>query len=44
MLIDRGWRSVAGDAPDVSSARALGGDAVADRSEAFDPFAGVLGP
>jgi len=43
MLIERGWRSVAGDAPDVSSARALGGDAVADRTEPFDPFESVLG-
>jgi beta-lysine 5,6-aminomutase alpha subunit len=44
MLADRGWLAVAGDTPDQASARALGGDAVAERTESFDPFASLLGP
>ena len=43
LLADRGWRAVAGDATDVATARALGGDAVAERTEPFDPFEGMLG-
>ena len=38
MLADRGWRAIAGDAPDDGPARSLGGDAVAERTEPFDPF------
>ncbi len=44
MLADRGWRAIAGETQDMASARALGGDAVADRTESFDPFASMLGP
>ncbi len=41
-LADHGWRTVAGD---MHGGRALGGrDAVAERTEAFDALAGVLGP
>jgi hypothetical protein len=41
-LADRGWRSVAGDTP--GGGRALRGrDAVAERTEAFDPFEPSLG-
>ena len=43
MLADRGWRAIAGETPDMASARALGGDAVAERTETFDPFASMLG-
>jgi D-Lysine 5,6-aminomutase TIM-barrel domain of alpha subunit len=46
-LSDRGWRAVVGDQPRGSvrsgegrSYRAIGGDAVAERTEAFDPLAG----
>ena len=41
-LADLGWRAVVGDGPAGSGLRALGGDAVADRTEAFDPL-GALG-
>ena len=44
LLVERGWRSVAGDAADVGAARSLGGDAVAERTEPFDPFGSLLGP
>jgi hypothetical protein len=41
-LADEGWRTVAGDAP--GGGRALRGrDAVAERSESFDPFEPMLG-
>ena len=41
-LADGGWRTVAGDAP--GGGRALRGrDAVAERTEAFDPFEPLLG-
>ncbi len=40
---DGGWRTVAGDAP--GGGRALRGrDAVAERTESFDPFESLLGP
>jgi hypothetical protein len=45
-LSDRGWRAVVGDQPrgparsaEGRSYRAIGGDAVAERTEAFDPLA-----
>ena len=45
-LSDRGWRAVVGDQPrgpgrasEGRSARAIGGDAVAERTETFDPLA-----
>lgn len=45
-LAERGWSALLGDAPaegprggDASPVRSLGGDAVADRTEAFDPLA-----
>lgn len=41
-LADLGWRAVVGDGPAAGGLRALGGDAVADRTEAFDPL-GALG-
>jgi hypothetical protein len=37
-LGDEGWRSVIGDSLDGPSAARLGADAVAERSEAFDPL------
>jgi len=37
-LADVGWRAVLGDPPS-GAGRRLGGDAVAERTEAFDPFA-----
>jgi hypothetical protein len=38
-LADLGWRAVVGDSPaDGSRLRALGGDAVAERTELFDPL------
>jgi hypothetical protein len=41
-LADHGWRTVAGDEP--GGGRALRGrDAVAERTESFDPFAPLLG-
>jgi hypothetical protein len=39
-LADDGWRSVIGDGP--SEVSGLGADAVAERSDPFDPFAGEL--
>ena len=42
-LSDDGWRAIIGDGPtDVAGSR-LGADAVAERSEAFDPLAVELG-
>ncbi len=38
-LDDLGWRAVIGD--EGATVRAIGGDAVADRTEAFDPLAGL---
>lgn len=47
-LADLGWRAVVGDPPRRSdhgegavARRAIGGDAVAERTETFDPFAGL---
>jgi D-Lysine 5,6-aminomutase TIM-barrel domain of alpha subunit len=42
MIADRGWQAISGDAPEGGS-RAIGGDAVADRTETFDPFEALLG-
>jgi len=42
MLADRGWPAIVGEAPGGPSPRALGGDAVAERTEPFDPFAAIL--
>ena len=43
MLTDRGWRAVVGDSTGGAT-RSLGGDAVAERTEPFDPFAPLLEP
>jgi hypothetical protein len=43
MLADRGWRAIAGDAPEAGRLSAIGGDAVAERTETFDPFDELLG-
>ena len=43
-LADQGWRTVAGDRPGGGRGSGGGRDAVAERTEAFDPFEGVLGP
>jgi beta-lysine 5,6-aminomutase alpha subunit len=43
MLGDRGWRAVAGDGPGVVTSRALGREAVAERTESFDPLEVALG-
>lgn len=43
LLGEHGWLIIAGDAPEIASTRALGGDAVADRTETFDPFESALG-
>ncbi len=48
-LADLGWRAVVGEPPRAtgagggggSSRRAIGGEAVAERTEAFDPLAGI---
>ncbi|MGK2852236.1 MAG: hypothetical protein ACSLFN_15195, partial [Candidatus Limnocylindrales bacterium] len=49
LLADLGWRAVVGDGPPAGggtggsgSWRAMGGDAVAERTEPFDPL-GALG-
>lgn len=42
-LADRGWRTVAGDGVGAGRASARGDDAVAERTEAFDPFEPLLG-
>jgi hypothetical protein len=45
-LADRGWRALVGDPPRGETGRrgrALGGDAVAERTEAFDPLAALDG-
>jgi hypothetical protein len=41
-LGDRGWRSVLGDAPGGGERIRIGGDAVVERSESFDPLGPVL--
>ena len=42
-LGDQGWRTVAGDPPGATRA-ARARDAATERTEAFDPFASMLGP
>jgi len=42
-LGDQGWRTVAGDPPAVGRA-SRARDAATERTEAFDPFAAMLGP
>ncbi len=41
LLADRGWEAIAGVVPADGRPRVLGGDAVAPRSEPFDPFAAL---
>jgi hypothetical protein len=43
-LANRGWRSVAGDGVGAGRASARGNDAVAERTEVFDPLESLLGP
>jgi hypothetical protein len=38
-LEDRGWRSVLGEAPGGGERLRIGGDAVVERTESFDPLA-----
>ncbi len=38
-LADRGWRAIVQDLADPHAVTGLGGDAVAERTEAFDPLA-----
>lgn len=42
-LSERGWSALSGDPAGVVRSGPLGGDAVAERTEAFDPFAATLG-
>jgi len=37
-LAERGWRAIVHDVPDPRAVTGLGGDAVAERTEAFDPL------
>jgi hypothetical protein len=41
-LADDGWRAVIGDTPGPGANVRLGADAVAERSDAFDPLAREL--
>jgi hypothetical protein len=43
-LGDHGWRTVAGDPPHGVRARPSAREAVAERTEPFDPFESALGP
>jgi hypothetical protein len=43
-LAEHGWRTVAGDPPGGTRARAAVREVVTERTEAFDPFASSLGP
>ena len=43
-LADEGWRAVIGDGPAEAADRHLGADAVAERSDPFDPLGAELGP
>ncbi|HYH92025.1 MAG TPA: lysine 5,6-aminomutase subunit alpha [Candidatus Saccharimonadales bacterium] len=40
-LTDRGWRGLVGEGPSRGRRPALGGDAVAERTESFDPLAAL---
>ena len=42
-LSDQGWSALSGDPSGVQRPRPMGGDAVAERTESFDPFAATLG-
>jgi D-Lysine 5,6-aminomutase TIM-barrel domain of alpha subunit len=42
-LSDRGWSALSGDPSGVARRSPMGGDAIAERTEAFDPFAASLG-
>ena len=42
-LSERGWSALSGDSTSVAGARPIGSDAIAERTEAFDPFAAALG-
>jgi hypothetical protein len=41
-LADDGWRSVIGDAPSTADGSRLGADAIAERSDPFDPLGAEL--
>ena len=43
-LADQGWRTVAGDPLGGGRGMSRGPEAIAERAEAFDPFASLLGP
>jgi hypothetical protein len=43
-LADDGWRAVIGEVPTEESGMRLGADAVAERSDPFDPLGSELGP
>jgi hypothetical protein len=43
-LAENGWRTVAGDPPGGTRARAAVREVVTERTESFDPFASSLGP
>lgn len=43
LLADIGWEAISGEAHDDGSSRAIGGDAMAERTEPFDPFEALLG-
>jgi hypothetical protein len=42
-LSERGWSALSGDLNGGVGSRPLGGNAIAERTEAFDPFGVVLG-
>lgn len=42
-LADKGWRTVAGDPIGAGRGASRGGESVAERTEAFDPFEAALG-
>ena len=42
-LADDGWRAVIGDGPADAADASLGADAVAERSDPFDPLGAELG-
>jgi len=42
-LSERGWSALSGDSTGAGGARPLGADAIAERTEPFDPFAAALG-
>ena len=42
-LSEQGWSALSGDPSGVHRIRPMGGDAIAERTEPFDPFAATLG-